>query len=102
MFAGLANSFLTGNVYMAECAPSRLVLSFKQIEVRKEEKDENLIFLCSTQAACRSIGAVLIFIFYIVFKQFGFQYVVIVGGLFPSLAFFGTLRLRESPIFGQR
>ena len=34
LFAGLANSLLTGNVYMAECAPSNLVPSFKQIEVK--------------------------------------------------------------------
>ena len=34
LFAGLANSLLTGNVYMAECTPSNLVPSFKQIEVK--------------------------------------------------------------------
>ena len=33
LLAGLANSLLTGNVYMAECAPSNLVPSLKQIEV---------------------------------------------------------------------
>ena len=34
LLAGFANSLLTGNVYMAECAPSHLVPSLKQIEVR--------------------------------------------------------------------
>ena len=34
LLAGLANSLLTGNVYMAECAPSNLVPSLKQIEVK--------------------------------------------------------------------
>ena len=33
LLAGLSNSLLTGNVYMAECAPSNLVPSLKQIEV---------------------------------------------------------------------
>ena len=34
VLAGLANSLLTGNVYMVECAPSNLVPSLKQIEVK--------------------------------------------------------------------
>ena len=33
LLAGFANSSLTGNVYMAECAPSHLVPSLKQIEM---------------------------------------------------------------------
>ena len=33
LLAGFANSLLTGNVYMAECAPSHLVPSLKQVEV---------------------------------------------------------------------
>ena len=33
ILAGLSNSFLTGNVYMADTAPNHLVASFKQIEV---------------------------------------------------------------------
>ena len=33
VLAGLANSLLTGNVYMVECAPSNLVPSLRQIEV---------------------------------------------------------------------
>ena len=48
------------------------------------------------------MGAILIFVFYVVFKQFGFRFVVISGGVIPALAFLGTLCCGESPIFTQR
>ena len=59
-------------------------------------------FNLSIQAASRSMGAILIFAFYVLFQRFGFRYVVIAGGLLPALAFLGTLCLHESPIFAQR
>ena len=34
LLGGLANSLLTGNVYMVECAPGNLVPSLKQLEVK--------------------------------------------------------------------
>ena len=101
VLAGLANSLLTGNVYMAECAPSHLVPSLKQIEVKSPAEELYFNGVCS-QAASRSTGAILIFVFYVIFKQFGFLAVAISGGVLPSLAFLGTLCLRESPIFLQR
>ena len=55
-----------------------------------------------SQAASRSMGAILIFVFYVVFKRFGFLAVAISGGVLPCLAFLGTLCLQESPIFAQR
>ena len=54
------------------------------------------------QAASRSTGAILIFVFYVIFKRFGFLAVAISGGVLPTLAFLGTLCLAESPIFAQR
>ena len=59
-------------------------------------------FNLSIQAASRSMGAILIYAFYVLFQRFGFRYVVIAGGLLPALAFLGTLCLQESPIFAQR
>ena len=109
LLAGFANSLLTGNVYMAECAPSHLVPSLKQIEVMSFDVFSFKVFLffavtldISIQAASRSMGAILIFAFYVLFQRFGFRYVVIAGGLLPALAFLGTLCLQESPIFAQR
>ena len=84
---------------MAECAPSNLVPSLKQIEVVIS------LFLKSSlslQAASRSMGAILIFVFYVIFKKFGFQAFAISGGVLPTLAFLGTLCSGESPIFKQR
>ena len=56
----------------------------------------------ASKAASRSTGAILIFVFYVVFKRFGFLAVAISGGVLPCLAFLGTLCLQESPIFEQR
>ena len=103
VLAGLANSLLTGNVYMVECAPSNLVPSLKQIEV-EILISRTFIFKSNLglQAASRSMGAILIFVFYVIFKQFGFKAVAISGGVLPTLAFVGTLCCGESPIFKQR
>ena len=38
ILAGLSNSFLTGNVYMADTAPNHPVASFKQIEVTSSQQ----------------------------------------------------------------
>ena len=89
---------------MAECAPSNLVPSLKQIEVEiliLFSKNFDLTSL-GLQAASRSVGAILIFVFYVVFNKFGFKAVAISGGVLPTLAFLGTLCLAESPIFAQR
>ena len=48
------------------------------------------------------MGAILIFAFYVFFKQFGFKAVLISGAVLPTLAFLGTLCCGESPIFKQR
>ena len=48
------------------------------------------------------MGAILIFVFYVIFQQLGFRVVAISGGVLPALAFIGTLFLGESPIFAQR
>ena len=42
ILAGLSNSFLTGNVYMADTAPNHLVASFKQIEVTSSQQPHML------------------------------------------------------------
>ena len=76
LLAGFANSLLTGNVYMAECAPSHLVPSLKQVEVISFDVFPFycvLVLCChpefglSTQAASRSMGAILIFAFNVIF-----------------------------------
>ena len=48
------------------------------------------------------MGSILIFVFYVVFQQFGFRVVAIAGGVLPAFAFIGILFLEESPIFAQR
>ena len=48
------------------------------------------------------MGAILIFVFYVIFKRFGFLAVAISGGALPTIAFLGTLALQESPIFQER
>ena len=48
------------------------------------------------------MGAILIFVFYVIFQQFGFRVVAISGGVLPALAFTGALFLGEIPIFAQR
>ena len=84
---------------MAECAPSQLVPSLKQIEVKIPIENIQIEFF---KAASRSMGAILIFVLYVIFKRFGFLAVAISGGALPALAFLGTLCLQESPIFQQR
>ena len=87
---------------MAECAPSNLVPSLKQIEVKNSVPRNFDPCSLGHQAASRSIGAILIFVFYVVFNKFGFKAVAISGGVLPTLAFLGTLCCGESPIFKQR
>ena len=45
LLAGFANCLLTGNVYMAECAPCHLVPSLKQIEVMSCDVFPFIVFL---------------------------------------------------------
>ena len=48
------------------------------------------------------MGAILIFVFYAIFQEFGFRAVAVSGGVLPAFAFLGSLFLGESPIFAQR
>ena len=104
LLAGFANSLLTGNVYMAECAPSHLVPSLKQVEVMSFDVLLFLFFAVTLSLTSRHTGGQqehgchshLCLQRYF---RFGFRYVVIAGDLLPALAFLGTLCLQKSQFF---
>ena len=103
LLAGLSNGLLTGNVYMADVAPSQFIRSFKSIEVIKANIFSEIIqqFI---QAASKSMGAILIFAITMIFHQYGFRYVAIAASIFPFLGLIGIVIVfsSESPIFKER